>query len=522
MCSERLLSRLRLRTIGRKKTRKPFDEVLKKALSSLDDDVKLNLCEARAAIEAQAKDVSRLVSNWRKHQTETRLGELVEGIHLLWRINGLRNLLDSIPHDRMEPSCRDSLWNMITKVARYREAARILYRLARKFPVVRQATVVPVSLPKDAFARVPRNCYTPSLKATLARVDIENDMPRNTGKLFHSLGFQFGRAEHVFATQMRQILEEAKIHAEVQIEWHCRIIAPKRPPRVICSSKDACFLCYNLVVTSGKRHIPKSHGRLYPGWRLPVGVGSSKRARQFNNLLEAEIRDSIKGILALRKKAVYPDPLESTILTLERSESTLPSFSTSHTTGGKLMGVASDRTAQCVGLSSFDGDEQSAPATTPRQPHSVGHVEAEWAGVNHADELTCNFFPLHSTTERSISHATSNPCFARHVMSEDQPCIGIIEHNHTNTLYKAGSLTLQIEYSAGSSDADRREPRKLNYKAECLSAGDAERARTQGQFPIIDAEKADYTWSYPITESRLFYIACRGSIFKIELDGVMA
>jgi hypothetical protein len=64
-------------------------------------------------------------------------------------------------------------------------------------------------------------------------------------------------------------LKKVEIHAEIQLLFYCELKASELPPRVICSSKDACFLCNALIFTHGNMHTPRSHGRLYPGWRLP-------------------------------------------------------------------------------------------------------------------------------------------------------------------------------------------------------------------------------------------------------------
>ncbi|KAH8759990.1 hypothetical protein F5883DRAFT_606458 [Diaporthe sp. PMI_573] len=416
------------------------DGLLRGAIQSLDN-AKSKVCEARRAFQAQAKNVLKLAGNWTKHQTEARLSELVEGVHLLRQIDGLHNLLDSIPNDLMSPSSRENLWNIITKVAR-------------------QAKVVSVNLPEGVFARVPRSCYTPSLQSTLARINSENDVLHNTERVFHSLGIRLKDAERSFAQQTRQTLEKAKIHAEVQLEWHCQTRNLKRPPRVICSSKDACFLCYKLIAASGKLHIPKSHGRLYPGWRLPVVPGSDEKPRRFNAILEENIRQSIRAVLVSRKKTLYPDPLESTILTLQRSASTLASSNPSLTVSGKLESGASDPTNKLMSISPRSGSSKSTADTT--------------------------------------------------------------QHSHPSSEPVEEGLADIIEYSAHAGEEREHKPRQLNYEVECLSVGDMDLTRTQSQYPVIDAEKADYACSYPITELRIFYISYRGKLLKVKLKGNVA
>ena len=102
--------------------------------------------------------------------------------------------------------------------------------------------------------------------------------------------------------------------------------APMLPPRVVCSSKDACFLCNVFISMHRKMHTPRCHGRLYPGWRLPFSPKLTETERRFNNMLGTHVRSSLTTLIARRKKTIYPDPNESTLLTLPLSTSTLRSL----------------------------------------------------------------------------------------------------------------------------------------------------------------------------------------------------
>jgi hypothetical protein len=76
----------------------------------------------------------------------------------------------------------------------------------------------------------------------------------------------------------------------------------------------------------GKIHTPRCHGRLYPGWRLPFSPRLKEIEQRFNRELANHIRNSLTTLLSRRKKTVYPDPPESTLLTLPVSASTLRSL----------------------------------------------------------------------------------------------------------------------------------------------------------------------------------------------------
>lgn len=66
-----------------------------------------------------------------------------------------------------EPAFAVSLLNIIRKVSRYKEAARVLYRIAKKFPPVRNIKIDVANLLKKAFDRPYYPEYSPSLLAIL-------------------------------------------------------------------------------------------------------------------------------------------------------------------------------------------------------------------------------------------------------------------------------------------------------------------------------------------------------------------
>lgn len=126
---------------------------------------------------------------------------------------------------------------------------------------------------------------------------------------------------------------------------------------------------------SGKLHIPKSYGRLYPGWRLPVVPGLDEKARRFNAALEENIRQSIRTILASPKKRLYLDPLESTILTLQGSTSTLASSSPPLTVNSKRDISESKLTNKLASISLCSGSSKLTAGIT-EHPHPLSGLIA--------------------------------------------------------------------------------------------------------------------------------------------------
>ena len=245
----------------------------------------------------------------------------MQSVNELSQTASISELLNSIPNGQMNPSSRTSLTNMINKVARYRSSARLLYRIAKKYPIARHMEAVPVTLPKSAFGnRMPDKI--PPLELFLKESGVFHDTKKGRLRVFRLLQCNEQQASDVFARQTRKTLSEAKIHAEMQLIFHCEVAKYSPFPRAISSSKDACFLCNAFIQMHGKFFTPRCHGRLYPGWRLPIMPETAAFEQRFVQVLQIEARKSTKTLLDRGKRTVFPDPNESTVLTIPVTSST--------------------------------------------------------------------------------------------------------------------------------------------------------------------------------------------------------
>jgi len=358
MCRKRILIRLGLAprsSWGHK--RQPIKKGLEEIINGLSvvkakdkQLVQAKTATVASAFTDRAKEVMKQTDAWSNHQTLGALEELVQKIHHLsdLGVGDLEGLVKTIPRSLVDSNSQRSILNMVGKVARYREAARFLCRLARKFPIVRRMRIVRVDLPEESFLKPPaaapdqKGVATPSesssheLQAKLSQIapkrqDHGQQQQPATWQLANLCGLmgvkQPEKASKQFSRLVAQeTLKGAKIHAEIQLLFHCcelRKQTPKsRMPRVVCSSKDACFLCNLFIRMHGKMYTPKTHGRLCPGWRLPH-VPNEALQRRFNQVLDEYARQSIGILLARGKEPRQPDPNESTLFTLPWSMSTL-------------------------------------------------------------------------------------------------------------------------------------------------------------------------------------------------------
>ncbi|KAJ5191725.1 uncharacterized protein N7498_010710, partial [Penicillium cinerascens] len=324
MCSSRVISRLRLE---RKATKRPIQDLLKEAIFSIRriNPQKLHskdLSVTSSSFTSEASKVIHLVDRWLKHQALDELGDLVEGIHHLQQTAPrFYDLLNLISNNDIDPSSRSSLFNIIRKVSRYWEAARELYRMAKKFPLVRNMKIQLASLPQKAFEGQINSIEFSDPCSCLSRLGFVKGQ-RTVSQLCHNLKLD-QKAAFTRYKGAQKALSAPKIHAKIQIIAFCEIQAPKLFPRVVSSSKDACFLCNTFIQLYGRMHTPKTHSRLYPGWRLLSLPKFRVLQQKLNKRLIESLQHDISLGLVQGKLPIRPFPNESTLLTLPASSTTV-------------------------------------------------------------------------------------------------------------------------------------------------------------------------------------------------------
>ena len=87
-------------------------------------------------------------------------------------------------------------------------------------------------------------------------------------------------------------------------------------PRVICSSKSACYLCSLFFKLHGRFYVLRTHGRLYHKWTLPDRHVLVPEMRRLDfDVLSKRFSDVLKVRIALRQwpsaSSVLPKRLDS-------------------------------------------------------------------------------------------------------------------------------------------------------------------------------------------------------------------
>ncbi|OGE47098.1 hypothetical protein PENARI_c065G01753, partial [Penicillium arizonense] len=332
MCSSRIACRLRLTGKKWRESKASIKDILRKATEGTQqiNPQKLRqsyLEDSLSLFHEESKRVIQSVNEWSNYRVPSRLHDIVEKIYQLNNVQGLQQLLLLIPTGSKrvinESTFAATVLNIIRKISRYKEAARVLYRTAKKFPFVRNIEIHLVTLPQEAFDKFHNPAYSPSLSAVLCRLGKINGKDYTISQFSRFInGGKIKNPSDQFCEQTTRILREAKIHAEVQLIAHCETQSAPLFPRVIGSSKDACFLCHALIHSHGKMHTSRTHGRLYPNWRLPIASSFKYLEHRFNDFLLNYARETIKA----REKGqtrVHPCPNESTLLPMLASMSTI-------------------------------------------------------------------------------------------------------------------------------------------------------------------------------------------------------
>ncbi|KAH7108764.1 hypothetical protein B0J11DRAFT_602156 [Dendryphion nanum] len=519
MCSLRILCRLRFVPNKRGKQRQPIKEVLQEAINSLGQlgSGKLGKHHQVAMIFVErARAVIKLINAWTNYQKIDRLKDLIQGISRLSQLKGVQALFDIIPNREMCPSTRKSLLNIIGKVARYEEAARFLHRRGRRLPLLWQMKIVPINLPEEAFSRSPVEKYTPKLQNTVSRIE-EINSQWDIGHICRLLNATEEQVNDQFAIQTRKTLKEAKIHAEIQLLFFCELNPTLSPPRVICSSKDACFLCNAFIHMHKKIHIPRHHGRLYPGWRLPSIPQLKGIEHDFNVLLESKVTSSLMLLLSRRQKTVYPDPNESTLLTMPISTSTLRSTA--------LLGIREEESGKrSVEVERTARGSDTLPTSTTQE---TSRLENSGPGMeptkvlvkyeiedDHPGELASRLTrqsedDLNVPLKEGTTHSIEELVQGRLVSSS-------ADVDGASHLYIAGSLEIFMEHEVEKVVIPcEGVPKVGGYSIQWLPIEETNELLEQQPARVIDVETLQDEILWEVSDQNCVLITARGVVVKI-------
>ncbi|KAI3318842.1 hypothetical protein HD806DRAFT_511138 [Xylariaceae sp. AK1471] len=533
ICQSRILTRLRFT----KKPRDPADkqrmtitnglqlviDYFEKATAYKPKNMKLFLERAEEVLKL-AVSWSQAES-WSQHQILQWLEQLVESINSLRQIDKCEEIiLKFIPNKDMGESQRLHLLNMMFKVARYRESAKYLLRTAIKFLLVRQMRVVAVQLPYDAFERLPPGeAPRSTIESTISRLKGLGSTQNNVSRMCDVLKISTEEANTRYADQVKKTLTKSKIHAEIQLFYHCQTVlrGKKLLPRVIRSSKNACWLCNAFLLLHGNIHTPRSHGRLYPGWRLPAlhGDWCGDIEARFNQCLEKQLIDSVGNLYREKKRCSEPTPNESDLSIIT------------------WMSVESNNTKPTENVAEDEIMQQTTPSLIPDAPMLleqktipsrdetllVAEVPVKEASVEEAENPNSRTSTesLSAVAASDSSHtSTSSGSMFQEV--QDETASNRIPQGKVSQLYNLGPMKLRFEYASNPQQGVRCDSpsRQLSCAMEWLSQEDVQILRREGKCWINAESLTEEETSHSMDMSNSIYLSVQDAVLKVTMRPV--
>jgi hypothetical protein len=156
-----------------------------------------------------------------------------------------------------------------------------------------------------------------------------------------------------------------KVHAEIQLLFFYELNPHLPRPRIICSSKSACYLCNLFFSLHGVFHIRRSHGRIYDKWILPTWLSIPEPRRAELGVLATRLDAALKAKIQ-EGCDKHKNPIES-VLSIPR-----PWTPSTILTASSLSSTSTIRPHPPLRLEgSLDGalsHLSSMPPTPPRTP----------------------------------------------------------------------------------------------------------------------------------------------------------
>ncbi|KAK0733954.1 hypothetical protein B0T26DRAFT_46153 [Lasiosphaeria miniovina] len=332
MCHERILYR-----IGSRRGRNSFSGKSKAYLGDTLKTIRVAVQKRRADIPrdqfalfvCHTKDLENKLDKLEVCHEKDVISSLKGVAITAYRLSSAVNcstITADITSMGINPNLKMSFLNRLERLANYRESSLYLLKTARKPGLFQHTEVIAVSLDAQYFGP---DLVFPSernLSSSISRCLTSTGAKFTAESVFERLQSNEATNDSSFVATLNKTIEKPKIHAEVQIAAYYELYPVANRPRVICSSKDACYLCNLFIKHQGVFHISKSHGKLYPMWCLPVISSTSSLYSQLNASMEILIMHAIRNVMnGVRPGPKFPTN-ESTAVLFSNSMSTLASF----------------------------------------------------------------------------------------------------------------------------------------------------------------------------------------------------
>jgi hypothetical protein len=393
-----------------------------------------------------------------------KIKSVVRAAHRLNETIDYDNIFVGLTERELNPTTRSGFGWRLAKLARYQECSLQLWRTATELRLFKDAEITIVSLDEQLFARSLTLPTEGCLAGCLSRCQNGALAAFREEKVASKLH----TSDQEFRSSVRKYLKESRVHAEVQLLSYYELNPVAQKPRIICSSKDACYLCNLLIQLHGTFHIPRTHNYLYPGWRLLPLPDLDQVLTGLNQSLEVKIRELLLG-LATGANTRYK-------LTQNVNESTVFPFSTSLPTldGSSVMlaETSGSRAAEVHGTSDAQQDRQKAEAAptaeqldTPPPTPGAGTPDPRCpeskalAGSSHGTQPVTPELPSLEPPRGSQTHAALPNAGEESTREVNSPLLGeSLETTQMPEQYLDGT---RDQYKPGPGREPNRTPKRL-------------------------------------------------------------
>ena len=240
--------------------------------------------------------------------------------------------------ETLNPELKTFLLEAVGKLGRYHSISYELVCIARneKYSIFNSMKVEtsPTLCPSQP-SNVDKNVHPLTTLQNLLRPRTVVESRSLKLSLERCLGKPIQPILNEFRLAIADYYKSVKVHAEIQLLFFYELNPERIRPRIICSSKSACFLCDLFFKLHGQYYVLRTHGRLYHRWTLPnwhVFLPEMRR-RDFDVLL-GNFSDvlKLKVKVALDKGPARVNYLNktTTIIPLRRSSAIQVLFSVSN------------------------------------------------------------------------------------------------------------------------------------------------------------------------------------------------
>ncbi|EKG17540.1 hypothetical protein MPH_05231 [Macrophomina phaseolina MS6] len=343
------------------------------------------------------------VARARSKEADYFLQQIVLAVCDLLSVGNIEQAVDTVPDNDPFFAKERKLYliDTVHKLSQYVRFGPLLLAFARKYPMFRHLMVRTVSIrPKQPLLRLNQHRVSQAgfLYQCVHRIShTEND----AANIRNQLG---GDLKAAASRVLRKAKNQGRIHAEIQLViFFEREPQAVSPPRVICASKNACYLCNLFLATHGRFHTPRTHGKLYYQWLLPDLSASclpeqsrtrmEEVYRQFQRRVEEQIRLSLVGC-----RVFHRFPNESRIFSVRSLSATEASAVSSSTIldpsgNGNALTNKARRDSAFAAVSSpprDDGSDDGDKAHETEAPGPSAPAEEGVLSVRESDDLSTN------------------------------------------------------------------------------------------------------------------------------------